>query len=71
MAARLRSAMRSIWNFFGEGLMWMGRAWSGMGPPYEWNESTDLRKPPSDQPCLPPLSEEELAEWAALVKHLR
>jgi hypothetical protein len=67
MGARLRSAMRSIWKKIGEGLMWMGWAWSGMCPPYEWR---DFIIPPTDQPCLPPLSEEELAEWAALVKHL-
>jgi hypothetical protein len=47
----------------------MGLAWSGMYSPYcDW---MDFRSPPADQPCLPPLSEEELAEWAALVKHLR
>lgn len=68
MGARLRSAMRSIWKNLDEGLMWMGLAWSGTYPPFEWEESSN---PPADQPCLPPLSEEENAAWAALVKHLR
>lgn len=68
MGVRLRSAMRSISKTIGQGLMWMGFAWNGVYPPYEW---TDFRIPPADQPCLPPLSEEELADWAALVKQLR
>ena len=68
MVARLRSAMRSLSKNFGEGLMWMGFAWSGMYPPYD---GRDFGIPLADQPCLPPLSEEELAAWAALVKHLR
>ncbi|MGW0117208.1 hypothetical protein [Streptomyces sp. NPDC003327] len=70
MGARLRSAMRSLWKDFGEGLMWMGFAWNGMYPPLEWQDFR-VPPPPADQPCLPPLSEEELAEWSALVKQLR
>ncbi|MEU8508812.1 hypothetical protein AB0C40_29695 [Streptomyces brevispora] len=70
MGSRLRSAMRSMWTQFGKGLMWMGFAWNGMYPPLEWQ---DFRPPlrPADQPCLPPLSEEELATWSVLVKKLR
>ncbi|MEV6840684.1 hypothetical protein AB0N17_40470 [Streptomyces sp. NPDC051133] len=71
MGALLGAVMRSLWKNFSDGLMWMGRAWSGMGPPHEWYEWGEFRFPPSDQPCLPPLTEEELTEWAALVKNLR
>lgn len=72
MGAELRSAMRSIWKKFGEGLMWTGFAWNGMCPPCAWKESTSLPASlPACQPCLPPLSAEELAQWAALVKHLQ
>lgn len=68
MGADPRSAIRSIWKTFSDGLMWTGFAWSGVSPPCAWKESTAL---PADQPCLPPLSAEELAQWAALVKHLQ
>lgn len=47
--------------------MWMGIAWNGMYPSETW---TDYGIPLAEQPCLPPLSEEELTEWTALVKHL-
>ena len=60
--------MRSIGRTLGEGLMWMGFAWNGMCPPHAWAE---YGIPLVEQPCLPPpLSEEELAEWTALVKYL-
>ncbi|WP_327257980.1 hypothetical protein [Streptomyces sp. NBC_01244] len=68
MGAKPRSALRSLWKKFGEGLMWTGFAWNGMYPPYAWKELTAL---PDDQPCLPALSEAELAQWAALVKQLQ
>jgi hypothetical protein len=45
----------------------MGFAWNGMYPPQAWTEYGILL---ADQPCLSPLSEEELAEWTALVKYL-
>lgn len=47
--------------------MWMGFAWNGVYPPHSW---MDYRIPLAEQSCLPPLSEEELAEWTALVKYL-
>ncbi|MEU6407003.1 hypothetical protein [Streptomyces sp. NPDC046985] len=57
-----------MWKRLGEGLMWTGFAWNGMCPPYAWEESAGA---PADQPCLPPLSAQELAQWAALVRHLQ
>ena len=68
MGKRPRSAMRSLWKTLAEGLMWTGVAWNGMCPPYVWKESAAL---PADQPCLPPLSEAELAQWTALVRQLQ
>ncbi|MFI5766665.1 hypothetical protein [Streptomyces sp. NPDC051563] len=68
MGAKLRSAARSLWKRFAEGLMWTGFAWNGMYPPHAWRESA---APTSDQPCLPALSEAELAQWAALVRQLQ
>lgn len=59
--------MRSIGKSLGEGLMWMGFAWNAMYPPPGW---ANPGLPFTEQPCLPPLSEEELAEWTALVKYL-
>jgi hypothetical protein len=60
--------MRSLWKTLAAGLMWTGFAWNGMCPPYAWNEPA---APPVDLPCLPPLSEAELAQWTALVKQLQ
>ncbi|OAH10962.1 hypothetical protein [Streptomyces jeddahensis] len=67
MRARHASALRAIGRNIGEGLMWMGFAWYGTHPPHPW---TGYVMPPAEQPCLPPLTEEELAQWTALVKHL-
>lgn len=67
MGAMPRSARRFPWKTLGEGLMWTGFAWSGMCPPCAWKESAAL---PADQPCVPPLSEAELAQWTALIRQL-
>lgn len=68
MGVKPRSALRSLWKRFAEGLMWTGFAWNGMYPPLAWKELAAL---PEDPPCLPALSEAELAQWAALVKQLQ
>lgn len=68
MGARPRSALGSLWKRFSEGLMWTGFAWNGMYPPWAWRETA---VPTGDQPCPPPLSEAELAQWAALVRQLQ
>lgn len=60
--------MRSLWKKFGEGLMWTGFAWHGLYPPCAWKESAAL---PAGRPYPPPLSEAELAQWAALVRQLQ
>ncbi|WP_234332607.1 hypothetical protein [Streptomyces sp. NRRL S-87] len=67
MGTKPGSAMRSMWKKLGEGLMWTGFAWNGMCPPCAWQEATTL---PADEPCPRPLSDEELAQWAALVGQL-
>ncbi|WP_234393213.1 hypothetical protein [Streptomyces pactum] len=49
------------------GLTWMGFGWYGTHPPHPWS---GYAIPPAEQPCLPPLSEEEFVRWTAPVKHL-
>jgi hypothetical protein len=71
VGARLTFALRSLWKYLGEGLMWVGLAYGGLGPSSEWYEWRDSRTPPVRRPCHPVLSEREHAEWAALVKQLR
>jgi len=58
--------MRSLGRTIGEGLMWMGYAWNGLHPPLS---EGDYDMHLAEQPCWPPLSEKELAEWTALVRN--
>jgi hypothetical protein len=67
MRARRSSALRAIGRSLGEGVMWMGFGWYGSPLPHPW---TGYVIPPAEQPCLPPLSEEEFARWTALVEDL-
>jgi hypothetical protein len=67
MGAGPSSSLRLLWKTLSEGLMWTGFAWSGMCPPCAWKESAAL---PADRPCLPPLSDAEIAQWTALVRQL-
>lgn len=65
---QFKSAMRSILDYLGEGLMWMGPMWMGsmwMGPPFD-----DVEEHP-DESSMTPQSRAERAEWAALVDRLR
>ena len=61
--SRLRSTVRSILDYIGEGLIWSGMLWSG----YPWDENWEY---PDRLPGTP-LSEAESDEWAALVRRLR
>lgn len=61
--SRFRSAVRSVLDYIGEGLIWSGLMWSG----YPWDETWDY----PDRPSGAPLSDEESDEWAALLRRLR
>jgi hypothetical protein len=65
---RFKSAVRSVLDNIGEGLLWMGLTWGGMYPPFRTNAP---RAADPDRFPTPPLSKEEQAEWAALVERLR
>ncbi|MFD4263981.1 hypothetical protein ACFWR9_41855 [Streptomyces sp. NPDC058534] len=67
MRARGASAVRALGRSFGEGVMWMGFGWFGALPPHPWS---GYAVPPVEQPCLPPLSQEEFVRWTAPVKDL-
>ena len=67
MRARRSSAFKAIGRNLGEGLMWMAIGWYGTYLPTPW---TQCVSPPPEPPCLPPLSQEELARWHELVGDL-
>ena len=79
---RWKSAMRSILNYFGRGLIWMGVPFR-MDAAVADEMSSHARHPARsaswldnvsehpDQLTMTPLSSAERAEWAALVERLR
>lgn len=67
MRARCSSVLWAIGRSLGEGLMWMAIGWYGTYLPTPW---TQYVSPPPEQPCLPPLSQEELARFNELVSKL-
>lgn len=67
MRARHASAVRAIGRSIGEGLMWMGFGWFGAHASHPWS---GYAMPPAEQPCLPPLSEEEFARWATAARRV-
>ncbi len=60
---RFRSAVRSLLEYIGEGLIWTGMTWGG----YPWDGPWEC----PDRLSGTEMSEAERAEWAALVKRLR
>lgn len=67
MRAWHSSPLRAVGRSLGEGLMWMAIGWYGTYLPHPW---MGYVSPPTEQPCLPPLSEEEPARFSELVGDL-
>ena len=68
MGPRSKTTLRSIMRHFCEGLMWMGQA---LGTAYFPVMPDDTHSANPDLLPMPPLSDQEWAEWAALIERLR
>ncbi|MCK1822186.1 hypothetical protein MTQ10_21895 [Streptomyces sp. XM83C] len=66
-ARRPPGLIRSLGRSLGEGVMWMGFGWFAIHLPHPW---TGYVIPPGEQPCLPPLPQEEIARRLDLLEEV-